>query len=99
MSASNPKLTEGQHRFAELLRQFPKIAAYWDVPNNSYDRDRLQSDMGAWSHGEQILTRFFMMVWHNTNKEANFDIVDAAAILDPDKRRIITYWFLDPFWP
>ena len=96
---SDGKLTESQHRFDELLRQFPWLAKYWDVPNNSYDPDRLQSDMGAWSHGEQILARFFVMVWRGDNKDAQFDLIDAAAILGPDERRVITYWFLEPFWP
>lgn len=93
------KITGSEHRFAELLQQTPWLEGYWDIPNNSYDRDRLEANMGAWSHGEQMLARFFMMVWHGNNDEAKFNLVDAASVLDIESRRIITYWFLDPFWP
>ena len=95
---SSRELTEGQHRFAEMLLQVPWLADYWDVPNNSYDRDRLEAALGVWSHGEQIMARFFVMVWNGRN-EMEFDLADAAAILDPDSRRLITDWFMDPFWP
>jgi len=91
-------LTESQHRFAELLEQVPWLQPYWDVRQNSYQPDRLASAMEAWAHGEQIMARFFVMVWRGQNV-LDFDLADAAAVLDQPLRLIISQWFMDPFWP
>ncbi len=87
------KLSVDQARFAVLLEQVPPLLPYWDFAEASCDVERLERDMGAWSHGEQIMGQFFVGVWLGENR-LQFDLIEAASILNPKHRAIIAELFL-----
>ena len=95
--AMSTNLSPGQTRFKDLLEHVPWLAKYWDWDKRECDYDVLMSYMGTMSHGEKVVTQFFLGVW--THNDHDFDILEAASILDIEIRQLITDWFMDPFWP
>ena len=91
-------LSESQHLFFELLARAPWLTPYWNMEERACHIDRLEGAMGSWSHGEQILARFFVMVWFGQNR-MDFDLLDAASVLDHPQRILIVHWLSEPFWP
>ncbi len=69
ISMFRPKSPAAQARFAELLDQTPWLKPYWqfDAKEPSCQMEQLQADMGSWSHGEQIMAKFFVAVWTGDN--------------------------------
>ena len=51
------------------------------------------------STSEAHMARFFAAVWFGDNRRYGFDLVKAAASLEPELRQIIMDWCADPFWP
>ena len=68
------ELTFNQVQFAELLEKTPWLIGYWDLDGDrpECNFERLKADMGAWSHGEQIMARFMHAVWCGEN-QLDFD--------------------------
>jgi len=85
-------------RFFRLLQEAPFLEKFWDYDDRSTDLDALKEEMGAWSRGEIILAQFFAGLWVGNNT-LEFDMFQAAEVLDANNRRIIMTWFEDPFWP
>ncbi len=44
------------------------------------------------------MARFVLSVWLGANRY-DFDMIDAARVLDSQPMSIITEWGSDPFWP
>lgn len=91
-------LTESQHRFRELLDQLPWLQPYWDFGTRACDVTGLEAAMNSWSHGEQLMARFFALIWFGENR-MGFELADAASVLDHRHRMIIIHWLEEPFWP
>jgi len=88
-------MTESQMKFEVMLEQYPDIACYWDFETM---KAKIKTSEGLpLSRGELIMVDFFLSVWFGRN--VNFDIIRAAGYLSNDNKRIITNWFMDPFWP
>ncbi|HDS3501237.1 TPA: hypothetical protein QIR73_002106 [Enterobacter cloacae] len=84
-------------QFRLMLQQYPRLANYWDTQDDRLLYLELKKAVGVLSHGEQIMARFYMSVWRHENHD--FDILDAAAHLGEDEKRIVMTWFAAPFWP
>lgn len=91
-------LTPEQRRFSDLLANYPRIARYWDFDKRDCDVRRLETDLPVFSHGEQIMARFFASVWLGDDT-MSFDVIDAVKSLDDRHRQIIAQWLGDPFFP
>ena len=91
------ELSSGQAQLAALIQSFPWLAKYWDWDKRECAYETLKENMGVMSHGEQIIAQVFLGVW--THKDHEFDILEAASVLDIETRQLITDWLMDPFWP
>jgi len=90
-------LSPGQTQFKGLLERFPRLTAYWDWDKRECAYETLKENMGAMSHGERIIAQFLLGVW--THNDHDFDILEAASVLDAEARQLITDWLMEPFWP
>lgn len=90
-------LTRMQEKFFSLLSTFPHIETFWDRDSSEVNVDALQNAMGGMSHGERVTAAFMLSVWTGNNHQ--FDMIEAAACLDPEWRAVIVEWLRDPFWP
>jgi len=78
-----------------MVEAYPDIACYWDFDAM---KAKVKTSEGLpLSRGECILADFFLSVWFGRN--VNFDFIRAAGVLSNDNKRVITNWFMDPFWP
>jgi len=91
-------LTPEQKAFKQMLTACPFLQPYWDFGKRECDADALENAMGMFSHGEQIMARFFMVVWFGKN-QWSFDFIDAARTLDDEHRQVILAWFAAPIFP
>jgi len=91
-------LTPEQRQFKQLLDQHPTLTPFWNFESRDCDLAALERSLPAMSHGEQIMARFFTAVWLGENK-FDFDLIDAAATLDPQHRQIIVDWLANPVFP
>ncbi|NYU08095.1 hypothetical protein A8O28_04530 [Enterobacteriaceae bacterium CCUG 67584] len=89
--------SESQKQFFELVDGYPAIARFWDRPKRECDVEALKADMEGMSHGEKVLAKFFMAVWLHKNGE--FNLIEAASVLDKRHRVMIAGWLAEPFWP
>ncbi|WP_227969083.1 hypothetical protein [Rouxiella badensis] len=78
-----------------MVEKHPELAEYWDFEEQPV-KVKSAEDLPL-SSGEKILMTSFLSVWFNRN--VNFDITRAAGILCTDNKRVITQWFMEPFWP
>ncbi|HBM11225.1 MAG TPA: hypothetical protein DD390_00870 [Rhodospirillaceae bacterium] len=92
-------LSAAQTRFQAMLGPYKWLTPYWDFGSSrpEVDADGLQKARGTFSDSEALLAAFFLSVW--LGRQANFDMFQAAARLDPQHRALIADWLLDPFWP
>lgn len=88
-------MTEEKIRFKHMIEQYPDLAMYWDFEKQEVLVST--ADDLPLSSGERILMTFFLSVWFGRN--VNFDITRAAGVLSTENKRVISEWFLDPFWP
>lgn len=93
--SAQPLSSREQFRF--MLQNHPRLAHYWNEQDDCLRYVEMKEGLGVLSHGEQIMARFYMSVWRHKNHD--FDILDAAAMLDTRDKKIILSWFADPFWP
>jgi len=78
-----------------MVEQFPDLAGYWDFEEQKVKVISVE-DLPL-STGEIILMTIFLSVWFNRN--VDFDITRAAGYLSTENKRVITQWFMEPFWP
>jgi len=91
------KYNPHEFKFISLLEHFPRLTAYWDWDKRECDYETLKENMDTMSHGEKIIAQFLLGVW--THNDHDFDILEAASVLDRDARKVITDWLMEPFWP
>ncbi len=91
-------LSESQQHFFILLEQYPTILRYWDSKERACDFIGLNNAYGVFSHGECVMAKFFVGLWRGQN-EHQFDLFEAASVLDKEHRSIISGWLKEPFWP
>lgn len=99
MSEYLSEITDIQARFARWIDvKMPYLAELFDFEGREYLPEVVESYLVTASHGETIMARFALAVWrHDNNFE--FDITDAAAVLDPSQVQIISDWLAEPWWP
>jgi len=90
-------LSSGQAQFKNLLEHFPRFAPYWNWDERECAYETLKENMGAMSHGERIIAQFLLGVW--THNDHDFDILEAASVLDAEACQLIADWLMEPFWP
>lgn len=90
-------LNKEQRHFKELLLRYPRFVSYWDFDDRSCNLEAVERDIGAMSHGEQIMLRFFVAVW--CGETGQFDFIDAARSLDDQDRLVIVDWLTNPVLP
>ncbi|EIC83131.1 hypothetical protein [Serratia sp. M24T3] len=88
-------MTIDQLLFKQMVEQFPELEGYWDFEEQAV-KVKSAEDLPL-SSGEKILMTFFLSVWFNRN--VNFDITRAAGYLSTENKRVITPWYMEPFWP
>lgn len=89
--------SEDQARFFELVAGYPEIACYWDRPTRQCRVEALKADLEVISHGEKVLAKFFLAIWLHRN--GDFDLIEAAKVLDWRGRIMVAGWLAEPFWP
>ena len=90
--------TKPMQQFRELIESYPFAKGYWDFEDGIVDIDQIKKRIGVYSHGEQIILRFLVAVWMGEN-ELNFDIIEAASVLDSVDIERVCDWMKNPFWP
>jgi len=89
-------------RFARMIAPYKFLAPYCDFDGNEqlweFDIPEIKERMGVWSHGEQVLAKFFMSLWQRSG-DHGFDFFEAVATLDALDIKKICAWAQDPFWP
>lgn len=92
-------LSSSQQIFKTWLEvNAPEITYLWNWNERSLDTEAAQSYLSTASHGQAVMCRFAVAVWFGKNR-FDFDVIEAASILDVEKRRAIANWLIDPFWP
>ena len=91
-------LTLEQRHFKRMLEKYSQLVSFWDFESRDCHLEKLEAALPAMSHGEQIMARFFTAVWLGENK-FEFDLIDAAATLDPEHRQVILDWLAEPVFP
>lgn len=89
--------SQSQTEFFELISKYPAISVFWNRPEKSCKVEALKKRMGTMSHGEIVMSKFFMSVWFGKNTD--FDFLEAASALDGNERVVIAKWLVNPFWP
>jgi hypothetical protein len=89
-------------RFARMIAPYKHLAPYCDFEGNEqlweFDIPAIKARMGVWSHGEQVLAKFFMALWQRSG-EHGFDFFEPVSTLDELDIKKICAWAQDPFWP
>lgn len=98
ITAGHFRLTEDQKQFKKLLSNYPTLLPYWDFATRELRLEEFEKKLGALSHGEQIIGRFFAAVWLGED-QFRFDFIEAAKSLNDGDRAIIVSWLADPFFP
>lgn len=99
MNKLNISLSPGQAAFALFLEEnAPYLLPLWDFEKCEYRVAAVESYLKIASHGEEIMARFFLGVFRNDNFY-NFDIFEAAKVLDPKTLAVINAWLTKPFFP
>jgi len=91
-------LTPEQRHFKQWVDHYPVLATYWDFENRSCDLEAIKADLTVLSHGEAIMLRFFVAVWLGENT-LNFDLIEAARVLDDGNLDDIRKWLAQPVFP
>ncbi len=94
-------LSKTQQRFFDLIDSTD--LGY--ILDPIFDRDKrelktkgLGKYMAVFSHGEQIMIRFFVNVWLG-REFFKFELIEAARTLDSSNREVIATWLDNPFYP
>lgn len=91
-------LTPEQRQFKQKLDAYPLLASYWNFEKRDCDLEAIKTDLGVVSHGEAIMLRFFVAVWLGENT-LNFDLIEAARVLDNGNLDDIRTWLANPMFP
>lgn len=92
--------TDNHSAMLELARTFPSIAGFYP-PAARWDAEALDRAALKFSSREIAVARFLLALW-NPGTQWNcgrFHLVDAASSMDPEDRRALSAWLLNPWWP
>ena len=92
------RLTPEQRQFKQMLERYPRLVTYWNFDKREVKLQAIDQDIGAMSHGEQIMLRFFVAIWLGENR-INFDLIEAARVLDDGNLDDIRQWLTTPVFP
>lgn len=81
-----------------LTKNAPYLTILWDFEQHELSLAMVDSYLATASHGQAIMCRFAAGVW-NGNNDYQFDMINAAVVLDDDQKAAIAAWFTSPFWP
>lgn len=94
----NTSLTPGQAAFALMLEKTPYLKPLWNLERREYDQELVERYLGTASHGQAIMARFMLAVWRHNNYY-DFDLIEAASVLDRENMAVIQEWLANPIWP
>ena len=81
-----------------MLERYPRLMTYWNFEKREVKLQAIDKDIGAMSHGEQIMLRFFVGIWLGENR-LNFDLIDATRVLNDGYLDDIRRWLSQPVFP
>lgn len=88
-----------QDRFESwLAKNAPYLSILWDFDKRELSLAMVDSYLATASHGQAIMCRFAAGVWLGNN-DYQFDMINAAGVLDDEQKAAIAAWFTSPFWP
>lgn len=88
-----------QNRFESwLANNAPYLSILWDFDKRDLSLAMVDSYLATASHGQAIMCRFAAGVWLGSN-DYQFDMINAAGVLDDEQKAAIAAWFTSPFWP
>lgn len=94
----HPALSEGEAKFAHWLNHnLPALTGLWDWHEGSIKWERVDEYLGRASSGEAIMCRFAVGIWRWKN-ERDFDLFEAAQVLDSRNMAIISEWAKRPWF-
>lgn len=94
---SDINVIDNVQRFYEMISDYSWAIPLWDENTRTMVPEAIEKFKSTASQNEKIMLQFFMTVWHG--HETEFDISEAAKMLDRQERNVIADWFLNPFWP
>ncbi len=88
-----------QDRFESwLAKNAPYLSLLWDFERHELSLSMVDSYLATASHGQASMCRFAAGVWLGRN-DYQFDMINAAGVLDDEQKAAIAEWFTSPFWP
>jgi hypothetical protein len=91
-------IIENHSTFARWLYSADaKLASVFDFKKRTYNKLEVDNILSTASQSEVWFMRFALGVWHGKNKY-NFDLIDAAPVLDTGHYRAIIQWIEKPVW-
>ncbi len=87
-----------------LLMSFPCLRNKLSAAKfgDKFDPDLLHSQIGKWSHGEQLCALFCLNVWnpgYAKTKGWTFDLVEFIGLADKGNVQALVNWMQHPIWP
>jgi len=86
-----------EQRFYDMVSAYPWAIPLWDKEARIMNIGAVECFRASANREQNCLLHFFSSVWLGDGTE--FDITDAANVLNRQDRNMIVDWFLDPFWP
>lgn len=86
-----------EQRFYDMVSAYSWAIPLWDKEARIMNIEAVDRFRASANGEEKSLLHFFSSVWLGGGTD--FDIIDAASVLDRQDRNMIVDWFLDPFWP
>lgn len=76
----NTSLSQSQAKFALMLEKAPYLEHMWDLKKREFSLNLVERYLASASCCEQIMCRFYLMVWLNEN-QFGFDLAEAIKQL------------------
>ena len=77
-----------------------KFGQYWNQERAEMDIQGLTSALGTLSSGERHLAQFYASVWlkHDVPEPLQFNLIEAAQVLDVPSMAKVIAWVRSPWW-
>ena len=81
-----------------LAKNAPYLSILWDFERHYLSLAMVDSYLATAPRKQAIMCRFAAGVWLGNN-DYQFDMINAAGVLDDEQKAAIAAWFTSPFWP
>jgi len=92
--------TTSMKRFLQVLELYPFCKDYWYQENGEYrvDIDRINENIGVFSHQEKHIVKWLVGVFTGENI-LGFDLIECVGSLDRQHIEVICEWVINPYYP